>query len=287
MDKNVLPIREITRKKNTHTHTWSCKLVLPNKETVTFVLHLFTSQVLLQILHLQILTLRPLARDSSCTLYASECFLSVMAQVLDFSLRCNNLSCRTALTEKAVVTTCSWALRAFSCFPGLSNILYSHIFCLRCASQGGLSQSQTTDRQCPACQSSLPNPDDVVSTILTPTEDYKTSVLSGLDPATIIECAGRALSFWTYQATQEMYGSYSPSLCLKNSEEAIERLTNSVQILPRPFEQDIKREMQCNGQTDGSNGAWRKFCYRDPPTSDIGYVTICVCHLGCYDYQSN
>ncbi|EZF78665.1 hypothetical protein H105_00379 [Trichophyton soudanense CBS 452.61] len=110
-----------------------------------------------------------------------------MAQVLDFSLRCNNLSCRTALTEKAVVTTCS------------------HIFCLRCASQGGLSQSQTTGRQCPACQSSLPNPDDVVSTILTPTEDYKTSVLSGLDPTTIIECAGRALSFWTYQATQEIF----------------------------------------------------------------------------------
>ncbi|DAA73603.1 TPA_exp: Uncharacterized protein A8136_4632 [Trichophyton benhamiae CBS 112371] len=80
-----------------------------------------------------------------------------------------------------------------------------HIFCLRCASQGGLSQSQTTDRQCPACQSSLPNPDDVVSTILTPTEDYKTSVLSGLDPTTIIECAGRALSFWTYQATQEIF----------------------------------------------------------------------------------
>ncbi|EFQ96961.1 hypothetical protein MGYG_00005 [Nannizzia gypsea CBS 118893] len=110
-----------------------------------------------------------------------------MAQVLDFCLRCNNLSCRSALAENAVVTTCS------------------HIFCLRCASQGGLSQSQITDRQCPACQSSLPNPDDVVSTTLTPTEDYKTSVLSGLDPTTIIECAGRALSFWTYQATQEIF----------------------------------------------------------------------------------
>lgn len=153
-----------------------------------------------------------------------------MAQVLDFCLRCNNLSCRTALTEKAVVTTCSWALKATHCHasPGLSNTLYSHIFCLRCASQGGLSQSQTTDRQCPACQSSLPNPDDVASTILTPTEDYKTSVLSGLDPTTIIECAGRALSFWTYQATQEMYGSKSLSLYLENSEEPMEQFTNPV-----------------------------------------------------------
>ncbi|KAK2746989.1 hypothetical protein FQN57_002561 [Myotisia sp. PD_48] len=110
-----------------------------------------------------------------------------MDQILDLCLRCNNLSCRAALTDKAVVTTCS------------------HIFCLRCASHGGLSQSNSTDRLCPACQSSLLNPDDVVSTILNPSEDYKTSVLSGLDPATIIACAGRALSFWTYQAAQEIF----------------------------------------------------------------------------------
>ena len=51
----------------------------------------------------------------------------------------------------------------------------------------------------------LPNPDDVVSTQLNPTEDYKTSVLSGLNPSIIMECAGRGLAFWTYQSTQEMY----------------------------------------------------------------------------------
>lgn len=61
------------------------------------------------------------------------------------------------------------------------------------------------ERRCPACQAVLHNPDDAVSTILNPTEDYKTSVLSGLDPNTIVECAGRALMFWTYQTTQEMY----------------------------------------------------------------------------------
>lgn len=48
------------------------------------------------------------------------------------------------------------------------------------------------------------NPDDVVVTNLNPTEDYKTSVLSGLNPNVIMECAGRALSFWAYQTTQEM-----------------------------------------------------------------------------------
>lgn len=67
----------------------------------------------------------------------------------------------------------------------------------------GLSRP-LADRNCPACQSTLANPDDAASTVLNPTEDYKTSVLSGLDPNTIMECAGRALSFWTYQTTQEM-----------------------------------------------------------------------------------
>jgi len=44
-----------------------------------------------------------------------------------------------------------------------------------------------------------------VITNLNPTEDYKTSVLSGLSPNVIMECAGRALGFWAYQITQEVY----------------------------------------------------------------------------------
>ena len=58
---------------------------------------------------------------------------------------------------------------------------------------------------CPACRTHLPQPDDAVSTSLHPTEDYKTSVLSGLSPSTIMECAGRGLAFWSYQSTQEVY----------------------------------------------------------------------------------
>ena len=50
----------------------------------------------------------------------------------------------------------------------------------------------------------LINPDDVVVATLNPTEDYKTSVLSGLNPNVIMECAGRALNFWAYQTMQEM-----------------------------------------------------------------------------------
>ncbi|KAI9794439.1 MAG: hypothetical protein M1816_005509 [Peltula sp. TS41687] len=100
-------------------------------------------------------------------------------------LRCNSLPCRTELHDRAVVTTCS------------------HIFCISCSQNLGLSNS-TGDRICPACDSSLPNPDDAVSTILNPTEDYKTSVLSGLSPTIIVECASRGLSFWSYQSTQEI-----------------------------------------------------------------------------------
>lgn len=66
------------------------------------------------------------------------------------------------------------------------------------------SRDPQTCRICPACRSQLPNPDDVVISNLHPTEDYKTSVLSGLGPNTIMECAGKALSFWAYQMTQEM-----------------------------------------------------------------------------------
>ncbi|KAF9893263.1 hypothetical protein FE257_011693 [Aspergillus nanangensis] len=105
---------------------------------------------------------------------------------MDFYLRCNSLKCRVQLKEKAVVTTCS------------------HVFCLRCADSLGLSHPAPEQPQCPACQTILSNPDDAVMTVLNPTEDYKTSVLSGLDPNIIMECAGRALLFWTYQTTQEI-----------------------------------------------------------------------------------
>ncbi|CZT07144.1 related to lactose regulatory protein [Rhynchosporium graminicola] len=41
-------------------------------------------------------------------------------------------------------------------------------------------------------------------TNLNPTEDYKASVLCGLSPTVIMECASRALNFWAYQTTSEI-----------------------------------------------------------------------------------
>ena len=39
---------------------------------------------------------------------------------------------------------------------------------------------------------------------LNPSQDYKSSVLSGLRPDIIMEIAGRALEWWMYQESQEM-----------------------------------------------------------------------------------
>ncbi|KAL1622562.1 hypothetical protein SLS56_008740 [Neofusicoccum ribis] len=95
---------------------------------------------------------------------------------MDFSLRCNSLN---------------------------------HIFCITCSKELGLARADTAIRVCPACDTPLSNPDDAVETRLDPTEDYKTSVLSGLGPTIIMECAGRALAFYSYQTTQEiMYQEY-------------------------------------------------------------------------------
>ncbi|RXG49736.1 hypothetical protein VDGE_00389 [Verticillium dahliae] len=105
---------------------------------------------------------------------------------MEHSLKCNVLKCRQEITDRALVTTCS------------------HIFCIDCAGRSGLAGQSERRSSCPACNSNLGNPDDAVIAILSPSEEYKTSVLSGLSPNIIMECAGRALSFWAYQTTQEI-----------------------------------------------------------------------------------
>ncbi|OAG34332.1 hypothetical protein AYO21_11512 [Fonsecaea monophora] len=53
-------------------------------------------------------------------------------------------------------------------------------------------------------KTALPKAHDAVRNLVNPPEDFKTSVLCGLDPANIMECAQTALSFWTYQKAQEL-----------------------------------------------------------------------------------
>lgn len=66
---------------------------------------------------------------------------------------------------------------------------------------------QETERRntCPACHSQLNNAYDAVITNLNPSEEYKTTILSGLGPNVVMECARRALGFWAYQTSQDMY----------------------------------------------------------------------------------
>lgn len=131
---------------------------------------------------------------------------------MEHILRCNALKCRRDLSDLAVVTTCRYTMLYFQLVLILELLLIttSHVFCVDCAKRLQLSDPPAGQRPvCPACDAHLTNPDDAVITNLNPTEDYKTSVLSGLSPNIIMECAGRALSFWAYQITQEVYVSRS------------------------------------------------------------------------------
>lgn len=106
---------------------------------------------------------------------------------LDHRIKCNYLTCRKELTDRALVTTCS------------------HIYCIECA--GLLQLVSRPFGSCPACEGSVPagtSPQATSIVHLNPSDDFKSTVLSGLSPNDIIECAGRALSFWGYQTTQEM-----------------------------------------------------------------------------------
>ncbi|KAL7969703.1 hypothetical protein HDV63DRAFT_40480 [Trichoderma sp. SZMC 28014] len=107
---------------------------------------------------------------------------------MEDALLCNNQACRKELTDRAFVTTCS------------------HIFCTDCIQKFGLiGRGNQRCTSCPACDVQLPKEEDVALINVNPTEEFKTCVLSGLSPNTIMECAGRAISFWSYQVTHETH----------------------------------------------------------------------------------
>ncbi|RHZ45296.1 hypothetical protein Glove_682g37 [Diversispora epigaea] len=130
---------------------------------------------------------------------------------MEADLRCNVVQCRKVLNNegRACVTTCS----------------------LDCA-----NNSFTSALVCPACETSLTENDDIVFTDLTPSEDYKSSVLSGLRPDIIMEICSRALSFWTYQTTQE---ACFQEMMYKSLEEKYTQLEKQVQGIMRDFQTEI------------------------------------------------
>ncbi|XP_057182920.1 E3 ubiquitin-protein ligase CCNB1IP1 [Triplophysa rosa] len=99
----------------------------------------------------------------------------------EYTLLCNFHKCRVKLSGFAWVTACS------------------HVFC----DQHGSDEFSRTPAICPACSSVLSGKLDVLRTELVPSEQYKSMVLVGLPPETILDISHKALTFWTYQVNQE------------------------------------------------------------------------------------
>lgn len=96
---------------------------------------------------------------------------------------------------------------------------------------------------------------------LNPLDDYRTSVLSGLSPITIMECASRALAFHTYQTSQEIiyqehlakgltekYNTLSQRLdqIINDANTQIKALQDKIQSTPlrcRPIESTANADM--------------------------------------------
>ncbi|XP_022105245.1 E3 ubiquitin-protein ligase CCNB1IP1-like [Acanthaster planci] len=99
---------------------------------------------------------------------------------------CNFKKCRKRLSSFAWVTSCS------------------HIFC----DEDGTKEFNKCFA-CPACETNLSGKFDIVRIDLSPSEQYKSMVLAGQKPDTILEVCTRAMAFWTYQIQQErIYQDY-------------------------------------------------------------------------------
>lgn len=97
---------------------------------------------------------------------------------------CNFRKCRRTLTSQAWVTTCS------------------HAFCIEHGKKE-FKRNAENSLNCPACGSELRDKFDVIQADLKPTETFKSIVLAGIKPDTIMDVAMRAMSFWSYQVEQE------------------------------------------------------------------------------------
>ncbi|KAF8805647.1 hypothetical protein BYT27DRAFT_7234246, partial [Phlegmacium glaucopus] len=144
---------------------------------------------------------------------------------MDSDLKCNRLTCRRLLADKAVVTTCS------------------HIFSIECA-----NKLFSKWRVCPACKTNLTEPDDVVVCSFQPTNDYKTSVLSGLTPSTILDICSRAFQQAVVRNVNDKNGQLQNQLdnVIREANGEINVLNNKKAELECDLEQECRkvRELQ-------------------------------------------
>lgn len=115
---------------------------------------------------------------------------------------CNFRKCRRSLSSQAWVTTCS------------------HAFCVE---HGKVEFKRNTENflTCPACGTELRDKFDVIQADLHPSDTFKSIVLAGMKPDTIMDVAMRAMSFWSYQVEQETM--YQENLA-KHSREKLQCL---------------------------------------------------------------
>ncbi|XP_068626997.1 E3 ubiquitin-protein ligase CCNB1IP1-like [Battus philenor] len=97
---------------------------------------------------------------------------------------CNFRKCRRSLSNHAWVTTCS------------------HAFCVEHGHKE-FRRNAENSLTCPACGNELRDKFDVIQADLKPSETFKSIVLAGMRPDTIMDVAMRAMSFWSYQIEQE------------------------------------------------------------------------------------
>lgn len=97
---------------------------------------------------------------------------------------CNFRKCRKSLSSEAWVTTCS------------------HAFCVE-HGKSEFKRNATNSLTCPACGTELRDKFDVIQADLKPGETFRSIVLAGMRPDTIMDIAMRAMSFWSYQIEQE------------------------------------------------------------------------------------
>ena len=107
----------------------------------------------------------------------------IYMSLCDDTLLCNFPKCRSKLCGFAWVTACS------------------HAFC----DQHGSGEFSRSPAICPACSSALSGKLDIVRTELSPSEEYKAMVLAGLRPETVLDISARALAFWTYQVSEDVF----------------------------------------------------------------------------------
>ncbi|CAB3991793.1 E3 ubiquitin- ligase CCNB1IP1-like [Paramuricea clavata] len=132
---------------------------------------------------------------------------------MDNDLLCNFRKCRKRLSSFSWVTSCS------------------HIFC----DEDGTREFNKA-YVCPACETNLSGKFDIVRIDLHPSEQYKSMILAGQRPETIMEICSRALSFWTYQAHQER--TYQEYVSNKAKEKNVQ-LENYYEQLIAKSQQEI------------------------------------------------